>query len=97
MKRCTKPKAKTMKKYLAKFAVLACVACFVLSGQSQAANVQVHLNVGKGKVAHVVKHCHKAKHHPRMNKHRHCCRHARMDRHRRPVARVRKECCRHGH
>lgn len=86
-----------MKKYLAKFAVLACVACFVLSGQSQAANVQVHFNVGKGKAAPVVNHCPQARQHPKMDRHRHCCQHARNDRHRRPVARMRKECCRHGH
>ena len=91
----TKHKAKTMKKYLAKFAVLACVACFAVSSQSEAACLHVNLNMGKARVSCVEKHRHEARHHQK-HKH-HCCQHDKIRKHRHHVARNRKAACCRGH
>ena len=91
----TKHKAKTMKKYLAKLAVVACVALFALNSQSQAASV--HLSFGKDKACCVEKH-HRVVKHKHQMKHKHqCCKHHQLAHVRRHMKSARKGCCRHGH
>lgn len=86
-----------MKKYIARLAVIACVAMFALNSQSQAAGLQICFGSVKEH------HCceseprpvekHKVSRHER----KHCCKPNKMDKSRRPVAHNRKEARSHGH
>lgn len=86
---------KTMNKNILKYAVVACVACFVMSSQSEAACLHVNLSPGKAKVSCVEKHCHEARHHQK-HKH-HCCRNDKVNKHHHHFVRNRKAACCHGH
>lgn len=96
MQLCYKSNTKTMKKYIAKFAVLACVALFALNSQSQAACV--HVKVAPVKASHCCAHKHRpvVKHQVVKRHHNHCCKLSHMDKRRRPMVPCRKEVCRHG-
>lgn len=54
MKLRHKTKTKTMKKYIAKLAVVACVAFFALNSQSEAASL--HISFGSSKDKHCCVH-----------------------------------------
>lgn len=96
MKLRHKTKTKTMKKYIAKLAVVACVAFFALNSQSEAASL--HISFGSSKDKHCCVHEHRpAVKHKVARPHRdHCCKHDKMHNRRRPVAHNRKEVHRHG-
>ncbi len=83
-----------MKNQLKKFAVLACVAFFALSSESQAADVYV--SFGKAKSCCVEKHRAVKKHKAMKHHRKHCCRHMKADRLRRHMVHNRKGRCCHG-
>lgn len=91
-----KTKTKTMKKYIAKFAVVACVAFFALNSQSEAASL--HISIGSSKENHCCVHEHRPVVKRKAARHRshHCCRPDMMHNRRHPVVHNRKEVCRHG-
>lgn len=97
MKPLQKPRTKTMKKYIAKLAVVACVALFALNSQSEAASL--HISFGSAKDKHCCVHEHRpvVKHRVAKRHHNLCCKHDKMDKRRRPVAHNHKNACRHGH
>ena len=84
-----------MKKYIARLAVIACVAMFALNSQSQAAGL--HIIFSSGKAAHCCVHEHRpdVKHKVSRHHRNHCCKPHKMDKCRRPLSH-RKEACRHG-
>lgn len=86
-----------MKKYIAQFAVIACVAFFALGSQSQAASF--HISFGSGKSSHCCVHEHRpvVKHKAARHGHAHCNKHHKVDKRRRPVVHNRKGGCHHGH
>ena len=89
-------KTKIMKKYIAKLAVIACVAMFALNSQSQAAGL--HISFSSGKVQHCCVHEHRPVVKHKVSRHHcaQCCKPHKMDKRRRPVVHNRKEVGRHG-
>lgn len=85
-----------MKKYIAKFAVIACVAMLALNSQSQAASL--HICFGAGKSSHCCVHEHRpiAKHKVSRHQYKPCCKPHKMEKRHRPLAHNRKEIRRHG-
>ncbi len=90
-----KTRTKTMKKYISRFALVACVAFCALSARSNAACLHVNLLPGKARACCVEKHRHEVRKHHAARCH-HACKHARPELNRHHVARHKKSPCCHG-